>query len=407
VNRTLDPNLSDENETEGVEWLRMQLIEVTDRYASPAAVGSSHMVSPVQFVVDIASHLGAPGKRLLQILGQYITIPPEFEEEFAKVYDALPGQSKLSGFHTARRYWPGMADALVDWGEPIGAGSLATVWEAQTTSGGNEVVRVLNPNVVFHMQGICDILREAFESLTEPYPEARLAVQAVEDIRNWIKADIGDERFISDDQTFNASHHGWRVAGLRYSVYIPRSYETGTSRLRREEFIAGQNLTQWNALEASGHDMRAIVATVARNFVWQIAQGQVLSNISPGNIRITADDQIAFLDRYFYLHLTPEDQALISNLWSGDISARVSAFVDYLAALPGASGREQVDAILATVSPSGQPDRDLIGILSAVKAASIDVPLRITLMVNNALTLNNLAKRAGFASLAECLSAGE
>jgi predicted unusual protein kinase regulating ubiquinone biosynthesis (AarF/ABC1/UbiB family) len=168
--------------------------------------------------------------------------------------------------------------------------------------------------------------------------------------------------------------------------------------------VAGQNLTHWDAIEKAGHDMKDIVATLARSFLVQIAEGMVLSNISPGNLRIAEGNRLVILDRYFYLHLKREDQALFSGLTGANRPTIIKHLATYLGSLPENRRHQNIEAVLASVPVTGEIDRDLMRMITAAKDKGLAIPLRMTLLFHDALTLNNMAKRAGFTSLLEALT---
>jgi predicted unusual protein kinase regulating ubiquinone biosynthesis (AarF/ABC1/UbiB family) len=331
---------------------------------------------------------------------------PELEKSFSDVYDRVPGQTKLSAFFTFDRECPTLNDEVMVIGSNLGGGSLAAVWE-MTTVNGEEVVKVLNPNAEFFVDTVCDILDKTFAALADKYPaQARLAQLAVRDIRTWLKNDINDEGFLERDREFTATHQGFTLPGSRYRIRIPKTYGQDSKYYKREEKITGTNLTQLTELAAAGHDMRAITQVVVANVVQQIATGRMHSDIHPGNIRITPDNDIVWLDRNYYIDLAPAEQLLIAELAVGT-GDQLASLLDYFLALPdnAALSRVQLEQKLRQAGIDFSQPEGAAQFISAAKEAGVYTPLKVTLVVKNFLALNKLARNAGFGSLREVLAA--
>jgi len=352
------------------------------------------------FLLEIAGRLGAPGIRFLQLIGQYVSLSPELANLFRDAYDKVEGQPKFTAHHTILREWPAAKTELPGLGSREGGGSLNSVFRTE-----KEVEKVLNPNALFHAETSYTLLKEIFTNLSKKYPEFRPALQALEDIRDWIQADVESENFLEDDAAFRAAHDGFTDGG-RYQIQIPVSYAPESKYFQREEFIEGKNLTRPEELIAEGHDMKQIVSLVAKDFANQVINGQANSNIHPGNIRVTPDNKVAILDRHFYLKLNMADQMFIFGLTQATENPQAAAesCCNYLAG-------QGVDITVETRRKILQESSELNNIVDStqrmlelaiiLRKYELRLPLKITLLVQNIFFLDRMAKSAGLANLQE------
>lgn len=116
-------------------------------------------LKPVEMVLEIARHFGAPGVRFLQLLGQTIPLESDYREQFSAVYDSMKGQSKFSLWEGIKFMDSHYASQITEIGDKLGGGSLFTVYEAFLSDGTKEVVRVLNPNAWYHAKKALSIMR--------------------------------------------------------------------------------------------------------------------------------------------------------------------------------------------------------------------------------------------------------
>jgi hypothetical protein len=372
------------------------------------------MQSVSAFLLEIAGRLGAPGVRFLQLIGQYVPLSPELNKLFRDAYDKVEGQPKFTAHHTLVREWPEAKTKLTGLGKREGGGSLNSVFStmAKGETGEEEEVkeveRIRNPNALFHAETSYTLLKDIFTNLSKKYPEFRPALQALDDIRDWIRADIESENFLEDDAKFRTQHDGFNDGG-RYKIKIPLSKPPESKYLQREEFIAGKNLTHPEELTEQGHDLKQIVSLVAKNFANQILTNQVHSDLHPGNIRVTENNEVAFLDRSFYLHLEMADQMFIFALSqsAGNPEEAAKTCCDYLKA-QGASikpgTREEILEESAELSNTSDPIGRMLELAIILRKHELRLPLKITLIIKNIFYLNRLAKTAGFNNLQEAFN---
>jgi predicted unusual protein kinase regulating ubiquinone biosynthesis (AarF/ABC1/UbiB family) len=376
------------------------LHSATIRIVGPQETQSPHKLKPLEFIVETAKSFGAPGVRFCQLLGQYLDIPAEMEGEFNKVYDATPGQTKVSAVMTLEREWPRIEEELITLGKPAGAGSLVVGYDSQTTTNGREIIKVLNPNAEFHTRESFKVMSDILEVLAKSDPRFETGNILLADIEEWILRDIAFTGFLEQDRVFRYLHHG--TASGDYSIIVPQSYGPENKYFKREEFIEGENLTQRTTLLDQGHNLQAVVATIARNYVTQIMQGQVHSDVHPGNFRVTANNGVAILDRNLYLNLDNSDKMLITSLSSSSSPHDKAQNIGTYLATQG----HHNPALIGQVEQVLDAYRGTDGIAQSMKVmreGGVELPLRVTLMAKNIMALDNMSRKEGFSGVQEAL----
>ncbi|MBI4365207.1 MAG: M48 family metalloprotease [Deltaproteobacteria bacterium] len=368
---------------------------------TPAALTAPPEVPtrPLQLVVTMANKSGPIAVRGLQVLGQMLPLNPDEVEAFSHVYDDQPAQSKLTASTTLDREWPEWATAVAELLEPIGAGSLFTTFHARMADGTERAVKIRNPNVEFMLRQTYATFERTLSALSQQHGGGyTLALRMLPTLQAWVMNDLRETGFLERDAAFAARYQGFTDGG-RYRIRIPQSFGPENRYVRQEEYIHGVNLTKLQALREAGHDLMAIVALLVRHYAQQILQGQVHSDVHPGNFRVTEAGEVAVLDRHWYLDLKPADQEYIMGVFSpvatptvlGEGTARYFGVED--AALV-----KQLTGVFAN-----QPNRiaALQETLHLLHGAGIAVPLIPTLLMKNLNGLVDLATKVGFRTLAE------
>ncbi|MFA4966889.1 MAG: M48 family metalloprotease [Candidatus Margulisiibacteriota bacterium] len=387
---------------------------------------------PIELTLQGVQTLSPVGVRGLQLLGQYADeIPEEYQEQFEQVYDSMKGQTRLSGYailkREAKRNGLNLNNQLFKeiavLGERIGGGSLVSVYKITLINGDELVLKVSNPNSLFRTESAMRIVRKVVDELALKHPERASDYAAVrmmfEDIAEWIVRDFKDERFYENDRAVYQRYHGYGNGGP-FTIRIPKHRELQGPYLRAEEFVNGQNLTKVRiegkekpiegGRMVSAEEFKELVCLSAQVYLDMILSGLVHSDLSPGNISITAENEVALLDRSFYLELTPTDISLIKNITASvnDPAQLADKIAEYLVSLPSnkeKAGQKSALAKLAKEALEGRSDnweKALIQTLVKIKKAGFKVPIEFTLLIKNLKVLNNMAKRAGFESLLEC-----
>ncbi|MBF0103901.1 MAG: M48 family metalloprotease [Deltaproteobacteria bacterium] len=374
---------------------------------SPA---KTEKMSPIALVLEMASKLGSPGVRFLQILGQFVDIPPEYQAEFNKVYDAMRGQTKLTAYMLLRREFPDLAFEITEINAPVGGGSLMTVFEAYASDGRHLVIKVLNPNAEYHLNTVYGMLEATLKSLAAEYGGSYATAEgALSEIREWIAQDINFEGFLERDAQFKKQQSTFVSPHKAVSIYVPESTGPESKYFKLEIFVEGTPLTNLKALKKAGHDPKAVVSTLVHNYIHQIQNGLVHSDVHPGNFIVTADGRIAIIDRNFFLEINDADRVLIESLVTSASQPQdlAAAVIDYFN-IDDADVRDLLTTMLASTQHAQlNPLQSIQEIMVFLKASKIVVPLKITLLLKNINALDRLSRDAGFkGGLMEAFMAG-
>jgi len=281
-----------------------------------------------------------------------------------------------------------------------------TAYRVETIDGGKEVVKVLNPNALFHLENtkkfVTSIINQLEAIDPQKYAVARFVLDEVSD---WITRDISFKGFLASDATFRARHDGFQPVGFSYRVHVPQSRPPASQYFIREQFVEGKNLTQWEELQREGNDMKEIVSLLVRSALEQLGSGQVHSDMHPGNFRVTPDKKVAILDRNFYLTITPQAQKFLEMI--ADLGVSPEEKLDQFFAVCGVSPtREMRGAVLEELNKTlGEVNRGnwsaFMDFLVTIRSQQLRLPLEVTLLFKNMNVLQGFAHRAGFANMME------
>lgn len=361
-------------------------------------------MSPIQLVVKVAQHLGAPAVRFLQVLGQYVNIPAQYEEQFLQVYDAVQGQNKLLADVLLEREYSTYREDVEGLNFTAGGGSIMTVFGTSAEGKGGDVLKVRNPNVLYRMELAFGFIQKIINKLIEKDPAKYTVLQdAFQDIADWIRHDIKDEDFLQKDTEFRAKHDGYTYEGSAYRVRVPRTKGPDSEYFKREEYAPGLNLTAWNELAKSGHDMKDVISLMTKNYLSQLSKPvnnegviRLHADVHPGNFRVDSENNLWILDRNGYLDYEAKDMEFFSNLMSsGTQHEMTDAVVTYF------SDQRNEPKVRSVVEACFKTEADfdfavLQKMMSDLRRANVQIPLKITLLLKNLNTLNRFALKAGF-----------
>ena len=365
-------------------------------------------MSPVGLVVNVAKHLGAPGVRFLQVLGQYIQIPTSYQREFDKVYDEVTGQNKLFADMTLEREWLEYRDVIESVDRTAGGGSIMTVFDCKTSDGGREVLKVRNPNILYRMELAFGFMQKIVDRLVEADPQRYGRLQdAFVDIREWIRHDIQDEGYLEKDRQFRAINEGFQPKGCKYRIRVPESKPPESEYVKRETYADGLNLTGWDQLEANGHNMKEVVALIAVNYFSQLmipanenGERLVHADVHPGNFRVDKNNNVWILDRNGYHECGSKDFGLLRTV---QLSGIADAFSEYF------SDQEEQGKVREIVLDALGEEKDIGAkniqdVICNLRKNGIKIPLKMTILLKNLNSLDRFAKKAGFDGLQDALS---
>ncbi|MEK9156848.1 MAG: AarF/UbiB family protein [Patescibacteria group bacterium] len=362
--------------------------------------------SSLALVRSTAERLGALPVRWLQVGKHYVKFSPQHEREFSGIFNEVAGQTKLAAVSVVEREWPEMWDYVRYFGNRIGGGSLMSVYKVELFKGGFRAMRVCNPNIQTNLGATSNAFRQTVQALAARSvlkPDQRNAIDSSVDlVEEWIRRDISFEDSRARDTKFHATHHG-RDEGFGYRIRIPVPDGPESRFFQMDEFVEGMDLTDWTEL-ANRHDMSNVVKTLARNFGMQIATGLLHPDLHPGNIRITENNELVYLDRSFLLDLSLKEQFAISSLFVS--TPNVDPLRDLLKDGLEASQHAALDKVLTQAM--GSEISDLAGtvrsMLGSLRDIGVRLPLSLILLMRNADAIDGYAKKAGLRGMRDAFN---
>lgn len=393
--------------------------------------GEAKTFTPWELAILIGSR-DAIGVRMLQLAGQYFDVPESVQPQLNDLYDQTKGQSRLQAYRTLVReakHFPEakeLLEKIQEIGPRIGGGSLMTVYEVIMRDGSKEAIAVKNPNVLYHLDKMADLLERLLTRLEDQHPNDRkyqLLKTLLKDVQQWLHDELEDPTFELKDARFRLQNDGWKSKDKgKYEFEVPSSIPTGTRWIRREKFIEGKNLTAISVTdgntnlekgEVNREEFKEIVSNLVKNYLNQIMQtGLVHSDIHPGNIRITPERKIAIFDRYNLIELKEEEKefivGLVTSFVFGGEQYLKNFLVEYLLNLDENKNvkitKEELVSSLTT-DEAQTLEKSIINGIVFLKKSGLHIPLRLSLIAKNFQNLNRMAKKVGFNSLIEAYSA--
>lgn len=415
---------------DGAKLSRNKLLGLFDDIES---VQAFEQLSPTELALLVGKRSGALGTRMLQLAGQYFSIPEAERERFAEVYDSMIGQTRLQAFNVIDReagYALETAELLhevASFDGRLGGGSLVTVYGVTLKDGSKEVLGIRNPNAEFHVHRLAKLLQNGLEVTAKEFTDEQdlqLADSLLVDAVKWIRDELNDTQFEAKDAVFRAENNTrgeaptFSKGRARYDIKIPYTKPTGSLWIRREEFVPGKNLnnltirddmpTDINAGVISRTDAKDAISLLTRNYVHQLLRGSfVHSDIHPGNFRITPDNsELVVFDRYNLIPVSDELRSTIrrtiTSLATGNRAQAIDSILDFSVdpVKTPISGdlRAELDTLLADQQ---DPSQAIAQITIVLKRHGVRVPIQLSLILRNIFSLTNLSHKVGFSNVFE------
>lgn len=178
--------------------------------------------------------------------------------------------------------------------EPVGAASIAQVYKAVTTEGKTVAVKVLRPGIIEKFaDDISTYEWIAAQAAARGGELARLRPrEVIATFRQWTLRELDLRR-----EAASASELRDAMSGLDDYVVPEIDWQRTSRRVMTLDWVEGVKLTDVAALEAQGHDRKALARTLVRAFLTQaIGAGFFHADLHQGNLFVTPDGRIAAID---------------------------------------------------------------------------------------------------------------
>ncbi len=271
-------------------------------------------------------------------------LPPPLIEELEKLQDhtnPLPYSQIL----------PVIAEACPDYEEifrkieeePVASASIAQVHRAWLNDGSEVALKVQRPGIEAIIETDIAILKSLAARLERAMPESRIynPTGMVDDFAGQIEKELD---FVKDGR--NADRLRKNFEGVR-GVRFPKIFWEYSSRhLLVMEFIDGTKVTNLTELHQMGIDLRKIAKTGFNAYLKQIFEdGFFHGDPHPGNLFVTSDGDLVFLDFGIVGVLRPEKRFLFVRLLHGIIHTDVGMILNAFEGLGVVIREEDREAI--------------------------------------------------------------
>lgn len=394
---------------------------------------------------------GPLGIRSLQLAVQFFSFPPEVHKRLSESFDKNPGMNKLVFWSNldklAQDELAGRNDSetpnsrveeflkRIKLGVYLGGGSLQTTFSADYKEDNGEVKQVIvkrkNPSIVSFIKDAHDnatlVLNEIAEkgASSEEREKARVGLMLVDLAQKWCIDDINDKTYEKDDDLFIQTISNYNKSIGFDSVYAPKRVFT-ESKVKSEEMASGRTANQLlNDPTVDNGTKRDVVESMSELFLFQMRKqafvdenGQkfylVHSDPHVGNIMVDTsgeDLKLGVIDRSMFLKLSERESGIMDLLVKDQTGVRfLTSFVDYILDsnnIRGKKRRQLGQSVLLSVGKEfgTQLLHRRINKFSLLQTAltefnkskidSIDVPLRMRLMLRNIAAFQELNKRHG------------
>jgi ubiquinone biosynthesis protein len=222
-------------------------------------------------------------------------LPLEFTRELSRLQDQVPPFSFEEARHAVERELGGtLEDHFTSFDPvPLASASMAQVHVAKTQAGQDVVVKVLRPGIEEQVRGDSAIL-VVLAQLTELVVEEAAHYQVSSLAEEFEKGLVNELDFTLEAENLKA--FAARNAG-REGVHIPYLVEElSTRRVMTMERIFGRRITALLDDERPERAHAIVERLVRVSYEHFFVDGLFHADPHPGNVLITDDDKIAFID---------------------------------------------------------------------------------------------------------------
>jgi ubiquinone biosynthesis protein len=271
-------------------------------------------------------------------------LPPPLIEELEKLQDhnnPLPYDKILPVIAAACPDYEDIFETIEE--VPVASASIAQVHRAWLRDGTEVALKVQRPGIDEIIETDTAILKSLAARLERAMPESRIynPTGMVDDFAGQIEKELD---FVKDGR--NADRLRKNFEGVR-DVRFPKIYWDYSSRhLLVMEYINGTKVTNLTELRHMGIDLKKIARTGFNAYLKQIFEdGFFHGDPHPGNLFVTEDGDLVFLDFGIVGVLRPEKRFLFVRLLHGIIHTDVGMILNAFEGLGVVIREEEREAI--------------------------------------------------------------
>lgn len=255
-------------------------------------------------------------------------ITAQYANEFKKLQDKVPPFPVEDAKRLIEEEFKKPLDALfLEFQDiPVAAASIAQVHYARLIDGSNVIVKVQRPGIREQMETDITILWSVARLLERYVPESRFFNPSgiVDEFSKTLRKELD---FIGEAR--NCGRFGKNFEG-NPDIFIPRAYgDLVTERVLVMERIEGTRIDNIPEIVAMGLDRRKLVEiSVGAYFKMVLEDGFFHADPHPGNILVTPDGRLAFVDFGIVGSVTPEMMETMANTFLALIRRDFDMLID-------------------------------------------------------------------------------
>ncbi|MFH0925169.1 MAG: 2-polyprenylphenol 6-hydroxylase [bacterium] len=242
-------------------------------------------------------------------------IPPDFIKEFSRLQDNVPPVDfQLVKEQIETEFELPLDNLFTSFDTtPFAAASISQVHLAHLEDGSEVVVKIQRPKIESILDTDISILLNLAHLLERYMPETRVyrPVDVIEELPKIIRRELDFTIEASNLERFRANFKDEK------GILVPKVFWNLTSkRVLTQEKIKGIPVDNIEILHDQGQDLPALADRICRCFLKQVLEdGFFHADPHPGNILVTEDGKISFIDFGMVDHLTEETIEGLGNIF--------------------------------------------------------------------------------------------
>lgn len=245
-------------------------------------------------------------------------LPDELILEFEKLQDNVPPMAgELAIEVVEKELKKTVGDLFASFErEAFASASIAQVHRVVLHSGERVALKIQRPNIKVVIREDIKVLYQMAALFERRIPASR-SFDPIGLVRNFEESILRELDFIHESVNIQRFAGNIKADASDTTTRCPKVYkEFSTSMLLAMEFIDGMKISNISGLKAKGHNIPKIARKLAVSYVKQVFQyGFFHADPHPGNLLITYDGEICFLDFGMMGNILPRDVQMFAHLF--------------------------------------------------------------------------------------------
>ncbi len=312
---------------------------------------------------DYAAAFQAIGPAAIK-LGQTLATRPdlvgaEAATDLQRLQDAVPPAPFVQAKAVIEQSFGKPLEALFSQFDetPVGAASIAQVYKATTTQGHVVAVKVLRPGIIEQMARDIETYEWAAAQVAAMGGEiARLRPrQVIAQFKQWTMRELDLRR-----EAASASELAGHMAAEPDYIVPNIDWQRTARRVLTLDWIDGIKLTDMAAIDAAGHDRKALAGIIVRSFLRQaLISGFFHADVHQGNLFVRADGKIVAIDFGIMGRINKQARLWLAEILHGLITGNYRRVAEIHFDAQYVPAHHNIDEFTTALRSVGEPIRGL------------------------------------------------